>query len=135
MLAAWMLLAQVASALVIETGSPDALCPDLSQTRAAVMARLGTLKVSREGWRARYIIGHAPDSAEGDFVRLELRDPDGELKLQRDLPLEAGACATMSQAIALILERYFRSLIPSPGQDLQPTDAEQPPGPSLLDFL
>jgi hypothetical protein len=110
----WLLLADLATALVIETGSPDALCPDLSQTREAVVARLGTLKVSKGGWRARYTIGHAPESAEGDFVRLELWDPNGELRLQRDLPLEAGACATMSHAIALILERYFRSLVAGP---------------------
>ena len=36
------LLLQVVTALTVESGSPDALCPELAQTREAVAARLGT---------------------------------------------------------------------------------------------
>jgi hypothetical protein len=97
--------------LTLETGSPDALCPALPAAREAVERRLGTLVVeSGAGWRARYTIAHAPEGAQMDFVRLELFAPDGALQLSRDLPLEAGACSTVAEAIALVLDRYFRKL-------------------------
>lgn len=97
--------------LTLETGSPDALCPALPAAREAVERRLGTLVgASGAGWRARYTIAHAPQGAQMDFVRLELFAPDGALQLSRDLPLEAGACSTVAEAIALVLDRYFRKL-------------------------
>jgi hypothetical protein len=81
---------------------------------------LGTLVVSSgAGWRARYTIAHAPEGAQMDFVRLELFAPDGALQLSRDLPLEAGACSTVAEAIALVLDRYFRKL---PLGDVPPGD-------------
>lgn len=97
--------------LTLETGSPDALCPALPAAREAVERRLGTLVVaSGAGWRARYTIAHAPEGAQMDFVRLELFAPGGALQLSRDLPLEQGACSTVAEAIALVLDRYFRKL-------------------------
>jgi len=100
--------------LAVETESPDALCPDLATTREAIHNRLGTLALGGEerGWTARYTVGHAPGEA-GDFVRLELLDPGGVLRLQRDLPRQDEACATLAQAIALVIERYFRELAPA----------------------
>lgn len=109
-LGTWLILAELGAALQIQTGSPDALCPDLTQTREAVASRLGTLDVSRGGWVASYTIGHSPDATKGDFVRLVLRDPAGTTRLERDLPLDPGACSTMARAIAVVLDRYFRSL-------------------------
>jgi hypothetical protein len=97
--------------LTLETGSPDALCPALPAAREAVERRLGTLVVeSGAGWSARYTIAHAPEGTQTDFVRLELFAPNGTLQLSRDLPLEAGACSTVAEAIALVLDRYFRKL-------------------------
>lgn len=103
--------ASASAGLTLETGSPDALCPALPAAREAVERRLGTLVgASGAGWRARYTIAHAPEGAQMDFVRLELFAPDGALQLARDLPLEAGACSTVAEAIALVLDRYFRKL-------------------------
>ncbi len=103
--------------LSLETGSPDALCPDLSTTREAIGRRLGTLVAPPgSGWRARYTIGHAPEGTPRDFVRLELFGPDGAVQLSRDLPLEA-SCATMADVIALVLDRHFRGI---PAHDEEP---------------
>lgn len=116
--------ASASPGLTLETGSPDALCPALPTAREAVERRLGTLVVSSgAGWRARYTIAHAPEGAQMDFVRLELFAPDGALQLSRDLPLEAGACSTVAEAIALVLDRYFRKL---PLGEVPPGEA--PPG-------
>jgi hypothetical protein len=97
--------------LVLETGSPDALCPDLAQARAAVSRRLGALEVAgRRGFRARYTVGHAPEGTPRDFVRLELFDSEGVRELIRDLPMTGESCSTMAEAIALVLDRHFRGL-------------------------
>jgi hypothetical protein len=95
-----------ASVLVIDTPRPDAFCPAIEQTRQMVEARQGT--VERDGtWRASYVIEHR---AAGDFVVLSLRDPKVDLRLTRDIPRQAGDCATTSQVIALVLARFFSSL-------------------------
>jgi hypothetical protein len=117
---AWTREVSAGPGLTLETGSPDALCPALPTAREAVERRLGTLVVSSgAGWRARYTIAHAPEGTQMDFVRLELFAPDGALQLSRDLPLEAGACSTVAEAIALVLDRYFRKL---PLGDVPPGD-------------
>jgi hypothetical protein len=124
--------------LAVETDSPDALCPDLATTRAAIHNRLGTLSLASEqqGWIARYTVGHAPGE-QGDFVRLELIDPTGTRRLLRELPREGESCATLSQAIALVVERYFRELAPesaSPAPDPAPDSASTagPKAPAAL---
>lgn len=105
----------------LETGSPDALCPELGVTRELVARRLGSLVVEgHKGWRARYTIGHAPFGAPRDFVRLELFSPEGKVELQRDLPIEGDSCRTMAEVIALVLDRYFRGV---------GADAQQPSDP------
>jgi len=99
------------SGFTLETGSPDALCPELEVTREVVGRRLGSLVVEgRKGWRARYTIGHAPSSSPHDFIRLELFNPEGRVELLRDLPIEGASCRIMADVIALVLDRYFRSL-------------------------
>ena len=119
--ARWAQAAPLASGLVIESGSPDALCPDLATTRQVIYNRLGTLALESEqrGWVARYTVGHAP-ATQGDFIRLLLIDPAGTERLVRDLPSAGASCATLSQAIALVVERYFRELAPG----------EEPPAPT-----
>ncbi|MFZ5895143.1 MAG: hypothetical protein ACOY0T_29050 [Myxococcota bacterium] len=92
-----------AGGLVVETPSPDALCPPLEPTREFVRARLGELDL--EGtWRASYVLVHR---AHGDFIALTLRDPQGTLRLERELPAQGNSCATLGQVIALVLERFF----------------------------
>lgn len=115
------------AALTIETGSPDALCPTLPMTQEAVQRRLGELVVpSGSGWRARYTIAHAAPGHGSDFVRLELHGPDGTLQLSRDLPLENMACDAMAQAIALVLDRYFRKLSTGATDEPPPVTAPAP---------
>jgi hypothetical protein len=104
------ILASLSSGLTIETGSPDAHCPDLAMTQKAADERLGILAVEGPGkWKAIYTIVHAPEK-DGDHVHLELFNPKGARKLERDLPLAGESCATMAQVVALVLERYFSDL-------------------------
>jgi hypothetical protein len=117
--------------LSIETGSPDALCPELESTRAAVRRRLGELVMpSGSGFVARYTIGHAPTGSPRDFVRLELSGADGIILLARDLPLEGESCSTMAEVIALVLDRYFRALLAgapaAPGSEPRPPESSLP---------
>ncbi|HEY3665149.1 MAG TPA: hypothetical protein VGL19_04075 [Polyangiaceae bacterium] len=110
--------------LAVETDSPDALCPDLVTTREAIHNRLGTLTLesgNRQGWTVRYTVGHAPGT-DGDFVRLQLLDPAGQSRISRDLPVGGDSCATLAQAMALVIERYFREL-ETPA--LSPSDSDQ----------
>jgi hypothetical protein len=108
--------------LTIETRSPDAHCPDLAMTQQAAEARLGTVKgEGGQSWKAVYTIVYAPDK-DGNYVHLELFDPKGDRKLERDLPLAGESCATMTQAVVLVLERYFR--------DLGSLEDEAPAGPT-----
>jgi hypothetical protein len=128
-----LLWATEASALdsggfTLETGSPDALCPDLEATREIVARRLGSLVVEgRKGWLARYTIGHAPAGNPRDFVRLELFNPEGGLELRRDLPMEGDSCRTMSEVIALVLDRHFRGLAGSEAAETTQTPEEGRP--------
>jgi hypothetical protein len=125
-------VAVAAPGLTVETGSPDALCPDLATTRAAVERRLGQLIVADgSSFTARYTIGHAPSGTPRDFVRLELFGPDGNVQLARDLPLDGESCSTMADVIALVLDRHFRALLgrePASEAPLEPEPAA-PPSP------
>jgi len=115
-----------AGGFTLETGSPDALCPELEATREIVARRLGSLIVEgRKGWLARYTIGHAPTGNPRDFVRLELFNPDGQLELLRDLPIEGDSCRTMAEVIALVLDRHFRGLVAR--DESPPSEAEVAP--------
>lgn len=118
-----------AEGFTLETGSPDALCPELATTREVVARRLGALVVEgRRGWRARYTIAHAPSGSPRDFIRLELFNPEGERELVRDLPIEGDSCRTMAEVIALVLDRYFRGL--GGGEDNTDAEAEEPRQPA-----
>jgi hypothetical protein len=105
---ATVMLLQLQQGIVVETDSPDAHCPDLHQTREAVSARLGAIEV--KGYGARYTIVHAPGEIARDFVRLELESPEGETLLRRELPV-GESCTAVAEAIALVLDQYFRALV------------------------
>jgi hypothetical protein len=109
-------LLQLGQGIVVETDSPDAHCPDLHQTRAAVSARLGAIR--SQGFRARYTIVHAAAEIPHDFVLLELLSPEGEVRLRRELPIDE-SCAAVADAIALVLDQYFRALITSEEEPLE----------------
>lgn len=102
-------IASAAAGLIIESGAPDSLCPDLTSARQAVEARLGAVEANADRpWRARYTIVHA--EGKGDHIRVELFNPQGERQLVRDLPMAGETCSTMAQIIALVLDRFFRDL-------------------------
>ena len=103
-LLAWL----AAGGLRVETGSPEALCPDLGQVRAAARARLGDIEAKGE-WLASYTLVHRPDAPDGgDVVRLELTDPAGRLRLRRDLVRAGESCAALARALVVVLDAYFR---------------------------
>src|SRR5258708_33283865 len=85
------LAAESSVELSIETGSPDALCPDLAATRRAVHDRIGQLTLDGEKrWVARYTIGHAP-AGGGDYVQLVPKDGTRAVRLARRPALVRGA--------------------------------------------
>jgi hypothetical protein len=137
----WALAAT--SGLRVDTSTPDALCPDLGQVRAAASARLGDIEANGD-WRASYALIHRPDGAEaGDVVRLDLRDPSGRLRLQRELPRAGESCASLAQALVVILDAYFRHptdtdelavAAPTPEAAARASEAP-PPAPPPADHL
>jgi hypothetical protein len=119
--APWVILA-MAGGLQVETNTPDALCPDVGQVREAARARLGDIE-AEGAWRASYALIHRPDGTEsGDVVRLQLHDPGGRLRLQRDLPRAGESCAALARALVVVLESYFR----------HPSDDPPAPPPSQV---
>ena len=110
-----------AGGLRVETGTPAALCPDIGEVRRAVRERLNV-----EGggeWLASYDLVHRPDAEAGDVVRVELRDPAGRLRLRRDLPRSGESCVALAQAVALLLESFFRR----PSEPSDDSATEPPP--------
>jgi hypothetical protein len=131
-----LIILAVAQGLMIDTPSPDALCPDLARTRETVHARLG--EVGEGDYRAVYTIVHERGDNPKDFVRLELFESSGTVRLRRELPIGT-SCAAVADAIALVLERYFRTLIDEERADAdeehegsEPSTAEPPPKMFLL---
>lgn len=60
---------------------------------------------------------HDPTGRRGDYVRLVIRDAEGREQLSRELPLKGESCETLAQAIALVVDGYFRELVQSPARD------------------
>jgi hypothetical protein len=120
--ALFVIAAGAGAGLRVETGTPAALCPDVAEVRRTVRDRLN---VEGEGeWLASYDLVHRPESESGDIVRLELRDPAGRLRLQRELPRAGASCVALAQAVAMVLETYFRH----PGE---PIDAPAAPSATV----
>src|ERR1700690_2695120 len=118
----WLLLAMGLSRepteFQIDTDTPDSLCPELSMTRDAVQKRLGKLEVEGGGiWRGHYGTVHDPSGRHGDYVRLVIVDPSGKEQATRDFSVRGESCATLAQAIALVVEGFFRDLGQSPNAE------------------
>ena len=125
----WLLLAmglgRAPTEFQIDTDTPDSLCPELSMTRDAVQKRLGKLEVEGGGiWRGHYGAVHDPSGRHGDYVRLVIVDPNGKEQATRDFSIRGESCATLAQAIALVVEGFFRDLGQSPSAD--PPKVEPP---------
>jgi hypothetical protein len=124
----WLLLAIGIGAqpteFQLDTDTPDALCPELSMTRDAIKQRLGQLEVEGGGlWRGRYGTVHDPAGRRGDYVRLVIVDPTGKEQVVRELPLQGESCATLAQAIALVIDGFFRDFGQSPLPEGVATDS------------
>lgn len=105
---AYLMLAWRASGLTIESETPDAHCPPLTDVQEAVYARVGD--VQGGGYVVRY--GLVRDAATATTaVRLVLRDEEEEEVLSREIPVTDDACGDVALAIAVVLERYFAGVI------------------------
>src|SRR6478752_343602 len=103
-------------ALDLTTSTPDALCPPLEETRAAVKARVGEV---RGDYRAEFALIRA--SSGQSALELVLREKEQEV-LRRELPLDDAGCDDAAQAIALVLERFFDAI----ERRSEPAPAEEP---------
>jgi hypothetical protein len=112
--------APVAAAPLVVVRRADSLpgrCLASEQVRAAVEARLPG--ASGSPWTLGYTDG-------ATALDLELRDPQGAVRLQRRLPLASG-CAGAADAVAIVLERYFRDIGWNAGAP--PATVSRPGGP------
>jgi hypothetical protein len=114
MMAVILALAGVAAAplsiVVSEAGAPREGCALLEQTQRGINERVGTQHAEGGTWAARYVVTQSSVPGESEIVRLELSDPEGRVRLRRELPIEGENCADVAQAIALVVERYFADL-------------------------
>jgi hypothetical protein len=112
-------------ALDLTTSTPDALCPPLEETRAAVKARVGEV---RGEYQAEFALIRADDGQQA--LELVLRDRQAEV-LRRELPLDGAGCDDAAQAIALVLERYFDAIEKGdPSAASKPENVPSTPAPS-----
>jgi hypothetical protein len=66
-------------------------------------------------------------------VRVELRDPAGRVRLQRDLPRSGESCVALAQAVALLLESFFRHPAdPPPARPAAATVAAPARAPAVI---
>lgn len=91
-------------ALEVTTSTPDALCPALEETRAAVKARVGEVQGD---YHLEFALIRSGDSQQ--VLALSLREGQTPV-LERELSLDGVGCQDAAQAIALVLERYFDAL-------------------------
>ena len=75
---------------------PDAVSCPHGHGRRALATRLGDIEGMGE-WQARYALVHRPNTGGGDVVRLELRNPEGRLRLSRALPRTGTSCTAMAR--------------------------------------
>jgi hypothetical protein len=112
-------------ALDVTTSTPDALCPPLAEVRAAVQARVGEVKGD---YQAEFSLLRGQGGQQA--LRLVLRH-GSEPVLEREIELEGTECQDASQAIALVLERYFDAVERPAASDPEPVPGptEPVPGP------
>lgn len=105
-------------ALEVTTSTPDALCPPLDETRAAIAARVGEVNGQ---YRVDFALIRSQDG--GRALKLDVR-LDEQPVLQRELPLNQSGCDDAAQTIALVLERYFDAIehppLPAPAPEQEP---------------
>jgi hypothetical protein len=92
--------------------SPVVACPDRVMVERALERRGPP---ARPGWRVQL------DGAGEGTLRLILRQPAGEAALERELHRQGTGCESAADAVAVVVERYFREL-----------DWSAPPAPATV---
>jgi hypothetical protein len=108
-------------ALDVTTSTPDALCPPLSEVRAAVQARVGEVQGD---YHAEFALLRGQGGRQ--TLKLLLRD-GSEPVLEREIELEGAECQNAAQAIALVLERYFDAVERPASPDPEPVPSSTEP--------
>lgn len=116
--------------LTIESNSPEAYCPPITDVKKAVAARVGD--VQGEVYEARY--GLVRDAQTGrNFVSLVLVDSQSREVLRREIPVSDESCSDATLAIAVILERYFSGVIRPPVESSPTERGERRPGNNAVE--
>ena len=119
--------------------APGVDCPGLE----AIERSLGERRIDPggSGWRLTLEVGQdeAADEPSGGpsalVLRLRLHQPAGELVLERLMTVERDRCETAAEAIALVVERYFRELSWTSGAPAVRAPTPPPAAPSLRETV
>jgi hypothetical protein len=96
-----------ATSLEVEV-APGLDCPTAAAVERSLERRVAG---AAPGWR---VVLDEAGEAPGGAVRLRLQQPGGAAVLERVLKMESPRCETGAEAVAVVVERYFRQLIWSP---------------------
>jgi hypothetical protein len=106
----FLALLMAAPELHIEAQPPGTHCPVREDLTRAIAARSGASGPAGQGWMVLYQVDSRTDPEVLNLVTLEIRAPDGQAKLRRALTVGDGSCAGAAEAMALIIERFFRGV-------------------------
>jgi len=111
-------------ALIVESETPLATCPDPAATQAAIDERLGSARLGRHSLRYAYVT----DAQSGQsYVRVRLYSAEDAILLERLIPIENGDCSAAPLAIAVIAESYLSTAPALAAQPKSPSVAAPPP--------
>lgn len=90
-------------ALQVEAETPGALCPPLPTATATLSERLGTVE---DDYVLRYSVLH--NGAKGETsLGLVMTNAEGQVVLDRRVPLGAEGCESAAQVMAHVVETFF----------------------------
>ena len=116
--------------IAVQTPPGGLVCPPPSDIVNALAARERIRATAGPPWRLHYgeMTGPAPKR-----LQMELRSPDGTVRLRRALPIEPAPCKEVAEVMAVIAQRFFTEIGWSSGQPLPPAlGAPAPPAPVAL---
>lgn len=94
-------------ALIVESETPLATCPDPVLTQAAIDERLGSTRLGQHSLRYAFVT----DAQSGQsYVRVRLYSAEDAILLERLIPIENGDCSAVPLAIAVIAESYLSAV-------------------------
>jgi hypothetical protein len=131
LLAALLASAAAAPAIDLVADPPEPDCPRRERVLQALELRLGdTPQATARPWRLSYAVT-APSAAPGQRdIRIALAPPAGEPRLRRALRIGVDDCAAGAEAVAVVVEEYFRGVGWTRGQALpSPAIAASAPPP------